>query len=184
MKTKPNKTVAKLREILGKTQAQFAVMLGVSRDTIVSVENGRNRLRPGLAYRIHIATGVNQVNLLENTGVLMTGDQDPYGRGISEYTRESFEEWRNNVFYEGDDPAGRKKTAQYFFDHLKGRIEVLLIAATRPGLKGRDRFPAVMQSLEGWIAAVYRGFEVAKEGDEVLREETFEIASDRSEENT
>jgi DNA-binding XRE family transcriptional regulator len=106
--------VAKLREILGKTQAQFAVMLGVSRDTIVSVENGRNRLRPGLAARIHIATGVNQVNLLENTGVLMTGDQDPYGRGISEYTRESFEEWRNNVFYEGDDPAGRKKNRAIF----------------------------------------------------------------------
>jgi transcriptional regulator with XRE-family HTH domain len=178
MKKEPNKTVAKLRKLIGKTQEQFAVMLGVSKDTIVSVENGRNRLTPGLAYRIHVATGVNQLNLLENTGILMTGDQDTYGRGISEYTRECFEKWRKDVFDAGDDPAGRKKTAQYFFDHLKERIEVLLIAATRPGMKGRDRFPAVMQSLENWINTVYYEFELAKEVDQVLREETFEIATD------
>src|ERR1035437_1167265 len=135
MKKKPNKTVAKLRNLIGKTQEQFAVMLGVSKDTIVSVENGRNRLTPGLASRIHIATGASQSSLLQDTGVVTVGDDHGYERDASEYTPESFAKWRKNVFgSDPDDQAGRKRAAQFFFDHIKGRLEVLLIAATRPGL--------------------------------------------------
>ena len=48
----------------------------------------------------------------------------------------------------------------------------MLIAVTRPGLKGRDRFPAVIQSLEEWINYAYENFELAREVEEVLREET------------
>jgi transcriptional regulator with XRE-family HTH domain len=180
MKTKPNKTVAKLREILGKTQAQFAVMLGVSRDTIVSVENGRNRMSPGLAARIHVATGVSKSDLLENTGKLTTGADEPYTCAKTEYTRESFRKWCEDVFgTDPSNPVGRKQAAQFFFDHIKGRLEVLLVAATRPGLKGRDRFPAVIQSLESWIQYAYEEFELANEVDEVLREETSMPISNR-----
>ena len=171
MKKKPNKTVAKLRNLIGKTQEQFAVMLGVSKDTIVSVENGRNRLSPGLASRTHIATGADEVNLLKNSGKVVTPGSGRQPE--AEYTRKSFDQWRKLVFGpNADDPAGRKKTAQFYFDYIKGRIEVLLLAATRPGVKGHDRFPAVIQSLEGWINHAYEEFELAQEVDEVLREET------------
>ena len=182
MKKKPNKTVAKLRKLIGKTQEQFAVMLGVSKDTIVSVENGRNRLTPGLASRIHVATGASPSSLLANTGVLMVADHYGHERGTSEYTKGSFEKWRKDVFGPNpDDPASRKRAAQFFFDMMKGRLEVLLMAASRPGLKGKDRFPAVLQSLEQWINYVYEDFELAKEVEEVLREETaFPVTSNLS----
>ena len=182
MKTKPNRTVAKLRDILDKTQEQFAVMLGVSKDTIVSVENGRNRLTRALVSRIHVATGADPASLLENAGNVMFTGTDGSRREKCEYTKESFTAWRKDVFCpNADDPAGRKRTAQFFFDQIKGRLEVLLIAATRPGRKNRDRFPAVIQSLEQWINFVYEDFELAEEVDEVLREETtFPVANNLS----
>lgn len=180
MRKEPNKTVAKLRGILGKTQEQFAVMLGVSKDTIVSVENGRNRMSPGLAARIHIATGVNKPDLLENTGKLTSGGDEPYRGSKTEFTLESFHKWQSKVFgTDHRDPAGRKQAAQFFFDQIKGRLEVLLVASTRPGPKGRDRFPAVIQSLESWLQHVYDEFELANEVDEVLREETTFAVTNR-----
>jgi DNA-binding XRE family transcriptional regulator len=179
MKKSPNRTVAKLRNIIGKTQEQFALMLGVSKDTIVSVENGRNRLTPGLAYRIHVATGVNQLNLLENTGEVWTGDRDRFGRGIKPYTKEDFERWRKSVYGpDPDDPAARERAAEFHFDATKERIEVLLVAATRQGIKGKDRFPAVMQSLEEWLNYVYCEFNLANEVDQLLRERTFDVVKD------
>ena len=40
----PNQAVRALRKIIGLTQAEFAVMLGVSKDAVVSWEIGRNEL--------------------------------------------------------------------------------------------------------------------------------------------
>jgi DNA-binding XRE family transcriptional regulator len=51
--------VSELRKVIGKSQTQFAAMIGMSKDTVISVENERNRLSRNLAKRIEIATGAD-----------------------------------------------------------------------------------------------------------------------------
>src|ERR1039457_1366000 len=63
--------IAESRHSTGMSQARFAAMLGVSKDTIISVENGRNRLSASLARRLRFATGGNNLALLEGTGKLL-----------------------------------------------------------------------------------------------------------------
>ena len=59
MKTRKDsgRLVAQIRKIIGKSQSQFAALVGVSKHTIISVENGRNELSKNLTRRIYIATG-------------------------------------------------------------------------------------------------------------------------------
>jgi DNA-binding XRE family transcriptional regulator len=174
MKTEPNRTITKLRKIIEKTQEQFAVMLGVSKDTIVSVENGRNRLTSRLAKRIYIATGALPSSLEDNTGEVLAQDHATRGP-VMPYTKDYFDRWRKIAMgVVGDDPVSRDKTAESMFDLTKDRIEVLLVAATRPGITDRDRFPAVLQSLDEWIDATYHDFGLAAEVDAVIRERTYE----------
>ena len=60
MKTiEPNQAVRTLRKIIGLTQAEFAVLIGVSKDAVVTWETGRNELSETFARRIALATGVN-----------------------------------------------------------------------------------------------------------------------------
>ena len=174
MKTEPNRTITKLRKIIEKTQEQFAVMLGVSKDTIVSVENGRNRLTSRLAKRIYIATGALPSSLEDNTGEVLAQDHATRGP-VMPYTKDYFDRWRKIAMgVVGDDPVSRDKTAESMFDLTKDRIEVLLVAATCPGITDRDRFPAVLQSLDEWIDATYHDFGLAAEVDAVIRERTYE----------
>jgi len=44
---KPNRAVQELRGRVGPTQGEFAAMIGASKDTAVSWENGRNKLSDG-----------------------------------------------------------------------------------------------------------------------------------------
>ena len=54
-----NEAVRALRKIIGLTQADFAVMIGVSKDAVVSWEIGRNELSATFARRIALVTGVD-----------------------------------------------------------------------------------------------------------------------------
>jgi DNA-binding XRE family transcriptional regulator len=174
VKTEPNRTITRLRKIIEKTQEQFALMLGVSKDTIVSVENGRNRLTPRLAKRIYIATGALPSSLEANTGEVLAQDHTTRGP-VMPYTKDYFDHWRKIAMgVVGDDPVSRDKAAESMFDLTKDRIEVLLVAATRWGITNRDRFPAVLQSLDEWIEATYHDFGLAAEVDAVIRERTYE----------
>ena len=65
MKTKLNQTLWELRRILGLTQAEFATMIGASKDTVASWDAGRNRLSLAFARRIAFATGVDEGSLPE-----------------------------------------------------------------------------------------------------------------------
>ena len=174
VKTEPNRTITRLRKIIKKTQPQFATMLGVSKDTIVSVENGRNRLTSRLAKRIYIATGALPSSLEANTGEVLAQDHATRGP-VMPYTKDYFEHWRKTAMGVTDnDPESRDKAAESMFDLTKDRIEVLLVAATRSGFTDRDRFPAVLQSLDEWIETTYHDFALATEVDAVIRERTYE----------
>ncbi len=145
--------LAEFRRQIGKSQSQFAAMLGVSKHTIISVENGRNRLSPKLARRIRIATGAP----VENDSNLEFLDW---------WAKEKrFDKWREQ--FKSDE-----KTAQSRFDGLAYWIKLALRAAGRPGVAGnRDRLPAVYLSLVEWLDETRTTFKLENEIDDILEAE-------------
>lgn len=142
---KPGRLTAKLREVIEKTQSQFAVMLGVSKDTIISVENGRNQLSWNLAKRIYIATGANLLK-----------DLFPFTHSPGEnYFRKDFEKWLSNYY------PGNSQTAKDQFNRMQFWIETLFKAAAKPGVAGnRDRLPALHLSLVEWLESARKDFKL------------------------
>lgn len=77
-----------LREIIGKTQDQFAAMLGVSTISIKRIESGKLRLSHEMRGRIRIATGVSTYK--NATGELMFMDSIPFTKKLfDDYQRKS-----------------------------------------------------------------------------------------------
>jgi DNA-binding XRE family transcriptional regulator len=161
MKTPRNaaRLVAELREVIGKSQTQFAAMIGVSKHTIISVENRRNALSRTLAKRIQIATGAD----------LFRGQlQSPYRN--APYTREDFDNWRKS--YGSDNP----EVVLDQFNEMKTWLKVILLAAAKPGLAGnRDRLPNLYVSLADWLDTARKKFKLEKEIEDVLEDETRDI---------
>jgi len=182
--------VAQLRDTIKKSQSQFAAMVGVSKHTIISVENGRNQLSKNLARRIQIATGARildgklrfapeyNVPVAESPGKLTQGAakflhnrRDGTGKYDDLYTRQDFEQWRAN-FFPSNYEAARKS-----FDKIKQWVEVIFkAAAAKPGIAGnRDRLPAVYQSLVEWLNETRGNFKLEKEVDDILEAETHRL---------
>lgn len=181
--------VAQLRKLIGKSQSRFAAMVGVSKHTIISVENGRNQLSRNLVQRIQMATGANFLAedfRFEPVGSLPLSElrdrldpraiellrrrYDGTGKNANLYTREDFDEWRAN-FYPSNDAAARKH-----FDQIKQWVEIIFRAAAKPGVAGnRDRLPAVRQSLVEWLNETLKNFKLENEVDGLLEEETHEV---------
>jgi len=162
MKTKPNtgRRVAELRHIIGKSQSQFAAMIGVSIHTIISVENGRNQLSEKLARQIRIATGANLLKSSKGKIGNIKGE---------ELTKESFDDWRSSFGSDEKSVLGR-------FDEIKFWIEVFFRAAARPGVGGnRDRFPALYTSLIDWFYDTNKAFKLDREIDDVLEEKPHQV---------
>lgn len=155
--------IAELRHFTGTSQARFAAMLGVSKDTIISVENGRNRLSASLARRLRFATGVNNLELLEGTGKLLdyTGNS---------YTSKSFTKWLAKFPELKGTKAERDTLALASLDFLKGWMELIFVAATRSGTGGLNRFPNVFRSLEEWMVTTCAEFKLGNEIASVLEE--------------
>jgi DNA-binding XRE family transcriptional regulator len=65
---KINETLKGLRTILEKSQAEFASMVGCSRDTIKSLETGRSGLTNCAAKIINVATGAGVRSLMRGEG--------------------------------------------------------------------------------------------------------------------
>src|SRR3974377_274909 len=102
--------VAELRKTIGKSQAQFAAMIGVSKHTIISVENGRNQLSGKLTRQICIATGANL--LTDRQGQVAT-------LGGGRFSRETFEDWRTRF-------SSEEHNAQARFDEINFWIALVL----------------------------------------------------------
>jgi DNA-binding XRE family transcriptional regulator len=145
--------LAEFRRQIGKSQSQFAAMLGVSKHTIISVENDRNRLSPKLARRIRIATGAP----VESESDLEYLDW---------WAKEKrFDTWRQH--FKSDE-----ETAQTRCDGLAYWIKLIFRAAGRPGIAGnRDRLPAVYLSLVEWLEETCTAFKLEREIDDILEQE-------------
>jgi DNA-binding XRE family transcriptional regulator len=159
--------LADFRRRIGKSQSQFAATIGVSKHTIISLENGRNQLSPKLAKLIRVATGLCVVSPKEE-------NYEHFGQNqhITRYTREDFDRWRAK--FKSDD-----KTAQERFDDLKNWILLVFKAAARSGVAGnRDRLPAVYMSLVNWLEETRTTFKLEKETDDLLEDATRRIIKD------
>jgi DNA-binding XRE family transcriptional regulator len=161
MKTpKPHASqIARLRKIINKSQVQFAAMIGVSKHTVISVENGRNQLTRKLARRIHEATGAD----------LMSDDPDNLGWN-RKYTAAEFNLWREK-WYPSNEASARKR-----FDEMKKWLKIVFLAAARSGLAGnRDRLPAVSLSFIEWLEETREKFKLENQIEDVLPDETREV---------
>ena len=162
--TTPRQKLKNLRDVIEKSQSQFAAMIGVSKHTIISVENKRNQLSPGLAQKIYLATGANlHPDVMHWVAV-----------PEENYTKKDFDEWRSN-FFPSDD-----KTARAQFDRLKFWVELVFRAAVRSNVaQNRDRLPAVCLSLIEWLENTSKEFKLGSEIDEILEAETRFVGQER-----
>jgi transcriptional regulator with XRE-family HTH domain len=166
MKTEPHEGIKELRRIIGRTQAEFAGMIGASKDTVVSWETGRNKLSATFARRIELATGVDGRSLLSGISVPLTGD------GLGEprcYTGKDFELHRATAWGRSDEEAA-KRHLQRCVDAL----ELLFRGAAKPGGgKVRDRLPGLVDSFAQWCERAREDFKLEKEIDEQLGQRRF-----------
>ncbi len=154
MKTTPNRSVKKLREIIGRTQREFGNLIGVSKDTVVSWENGRNKLTPAAAFRIQFATAADRHRLMQNKSLTCYQNGKPY-------TKEIFDAWKSGI----EDSTAR------LVDHAVDELKTILQAAARSGSgKLKGRFPAAYWSFLEWAKETTEGFNLETEIAAVLND--------------
>ncbi len=155
-KSKASSLVVELRKIIGKSQSQFAAMIGVSKHAIISVENARNDLSQNMAKHIEIATGAK----------LLGGKLESPFRA-DQYTRDDFDCWR------GKYGQTNKTAALKQLEEMKTWLKIIFLAAAKSGRAGnRDRLPAVCLSLVEWLNETRVKFKLEDEVEDILDEET------------
>jgi DNA-binding XRE family transcriptional regulator len=163
MKTKPNASVRALRIIIRKTQAEFAAMIGASKDTVISWECGRNELSLEGANKIFVATGVDTEDLLFRyaptigawaASLLKCRPGEPY-------TREHFERYRK--------ASGSEAVQKRMIALAQKDLALLYRAAARPGAgKLKDRLPNLHYAFLTWAREVVEAFNLDPQIDELV----------------
>lgn len=167
MKTTPNTAIRELRKIIGRTQAEFAAMIGASKDTVVSWETGRNKLSPTFARRIAFATGVDEDCLRLNLGTLFFTESPVANPEV--YTAETFERYQQTIRGRSDATGAR-----HHLKHCQDALELLFMAATQAGGgKLRYRLPAVLDAFIQWCDQTRADFKLGQPIDEALRQRPF-----------
>jgi transcriptional regulator with XRE-family HTH domain len=153
---KLNLSLVRLREIIGRTQAEFAAMIGVSVDTIKSLETGRLALSPRLAGAIRLATGAD-------VGDLHRGDGRLTDCG-AEYQRKHFDLWRTHYF-----PSSERQAKEWLDRIVLPHMRLLFLAASKSGrAKLKDRLPGLLLSWQRWEQDAVASFRLEPEIDALL----------------
>ena len=162
MKTRPNRAIRELRQIIGRTQGEFAAMIGASKDAVASWETGRNRLSEPFARRMALATGVDAKALLRGRGPVTCyvpfSGQQPFSKAV-------FDQYRGTYWGRSDEAAARQ--------HLRNCADALgliFAAAARPRGKVRHRLPGVVDSFIQWCERTREDFQLGGEIEEQLRQ--------------
>ncbi|MGZ5519222.1 MAG: helix-turn-helix transcriptional regulator [Limisphaerales bacterium] len=166
MRNQPNEAIRELRNIIGRTQAEFAVMIGASKDTVVSWETGRNKLSIAFARRICLATGADGRALWLGVSVPMFDDPVT---GPKVYTKEDFENYRKTEWGRSDEDGVR-----HHLKHCVDALEVLFRAAAKPDKgKIRYRLPGVIDSFIQWCEQTSEDFKLGPQIAEELKKRKF-----------
>ena len=160
MRVKPYHPIRAMRTILDQNQAEFAAMIGASKDTVVSWENGRNPLSRTLARRIALVTGVSEQSLMKTTGPLLT----QYTGTKQHFTVETFHRYRK-VFW-GQTP---EESVRLRLRPCVDTLELLFVAAsTSSEREGCSRLPELMDSFIQWCHQAREDYELGAEIDAEL----------------
>jgi len=152
-----NDTLRQLRRILAQSQSEFAQMIGATRDTVASWENGRNRLTRDAAQRIMYATGAWPHSLLNGPPILDCN--------LEPYKPESLAAWKREGKY------CSVSAADALYPQSADALWLLFTAAGRPGLgKLKHQFPAVWHSFVGWLEATVKEFKLERRIDDLLKD--------------
>jgi transcriptional regulator with XRE-family HTH domain len=167
MKTKLHTALRQLRTLTGQTQAEFAEMIGASKDTVVSWDVGRNKLSRAFARRIAIATGVDEESLLRGGPLMASG----HPAESAPFTAETFARHRSTTWGRSDEAAARHHLA-----HCADALGLLFRAAARPA-EGRDRkqLPALLAAFQQWCEEAATDFGLREGIEAQLMERTFKI---------
>jgi DNA-binding XRE family transcriptional regulator len=188
MKTKPNKSVKALRQIIGRTQAEFAALIGASKDTVVSWENGRNKLSKEFAVRIRQATGADDAELLRGKGhprtygasaVVLYPSLDGGDPKVERWPWKP-EPYTSEFFNHHRERRCSPEAVRHYLEDFSDALGLLLQAAAKSGGgRIRDRLPAVAQSFVEWCERTGKDFQLVTQIDELLaqRRVSFEIGT-------
>lgn len=159
----PNEAIRALRKIIGLTQAEFAVLLGVSKDAVVSWETGRNELSATFARRIALVTGVDGRTLRLGVSVPLSQAADGHVFTKEDYERHQRMEWS------GTEEAHAERLAR-----CQDTLELLFRAAARvDGDPPRQRLPGVLDSFLQWCEQAREDFKLGPAIDEQLAQRRF-----------
>ena len=158
-----NEAVRALRKIIGLTQAEFAAMIGVSKDAVVSWEIGRNEVSATFARRIALVTGVDGRTLRLGVSVPISQDADAHV-----YTKEDFERHQRTE-WSGTEEAQAERLAR-----CQDTLELLFRAAARAdGDPPRQRLPGLMDSFMQWCEGTREDFKLGPALEEQLAQRRF-----------
>lgn len=153
-----NTWLKKLRQIIGRSQVQFAAMLGEEPKTIINIENGRTRLDGTLASKIQAATGVS-------AWLYLRGKNRPLDfSGKSPYTRAHFDYWIK-IHSDDDDESINK------FSELARDTFLLMMRAAKKCGTPKNHLPALKMSFHFWCADAIKNFQLQTSLDEILKSE-------------
>jgi DNA-binding transcriptional regulator YiaG len=172
MKAKPYHPIRALRTILGQNQAEFAAMIGASKDTVVSWENGRNPLSAPLARRISLVTGVDELSLMQGSDPLLTR----YIAPKTPFTLEAYDKHRKTFWGQTPEENVRRRIRP-----CADTLELLFLAAARAGAgEGCSRLPGLMDSFIQWCHQAREDFELGAEIDAELAKRKAPITLNKS----
>jgi transcriptional regulator with XRE-family HTH domain len=167
MKPKPYHPIRELRNILDQTQSELAVTLGISKDAVVSWENGRNPLSPAMGRRIALVTGVDETTLHKTKGPLLTRGTRPK----RVFTMEEYERYRK-MFWEGTPEELVRRRSGPCTDTL----ELLLLAAGKADAgKAGNRLAGLLDAFAQWCHQAREDFDLSTTIDAELAKRTREM---------
>ena len=145
-----------LRNTIKLTQSQLAQRLGIARITVNKIENGKIKLPPALAARIHILTGIS----LEELGKGSEGRLvDHFG---NPYSAERFVWWQKKFRKPSkEDSSSRARNLRFW-------IWILLQAAARQ--REGVAYRSVVMALNESLNAIRRDFRLVEAADTILSE--------------
>ena len=158
-----NEAIRALRKTIGLTQAEFAVLIGASKDAVVSWETGRNELSETFARRIALTTGVDGKSLRLGIGVPFSAAAD-----AQVYTKADFERHQQTEL--GMTAEANARRREYCLDTLTLLFEA---AAHASEDQAGQRWPGLMDSFMQWGESVRKDFKLGPALEVLLEERRF-----------
>ena len=122
--------IRRLRETIGLTQPQFASLVGVGKDALQSIENGRRPLSRHLAFKIRRQTGCVLRRTVDQRGREVFEVRNLCSDTLRTYQKKDYEAYRSK-------PGGLPDEDVEHTIHAASRcVALLLQAASRRGTSG------------------------------------------------